>query len=281
MIAFHSAFFDTFVNIQPLDSIPLWSLVLIVAAILIAALEGGYRVGQWRHRRAPGEKEQPVGAIVGSILGLLALVLGFTFSMAAMRFDSRRQAVLNEANAIGTTYLRTRVLPEPQGSASAALLREYVELRIVPESWNPRNDRMSETIARSVELQMLLWDQAELAAAEAPNQITALYIESLNSVIDLHADRIHVAIRSRIPFVIWCSLFVITLIGMSAVGYQAGLSQTRRSPATLALVVTFAVVLMLILDLDRSQEGLLNVSQQALIDVQEMMSEPSPQDPAN
>lgn len=261
-------------NTQPLDWIPLWLLVVLVATILIGALEAGYRLGRWRHRRAPDEKEQPVGAMVGSILGLLALVLGFTFSLAAMRFDSRRQAVLNEANAIGTTYLRTRMLPDSDGGMSAELLREYVDLRIVPDGWDPNTDSMGETIARAEEIQMLLWRQAEFAAEEAPNDITALYVDSLNNVIDLHAERIHVAIRSRIPFVIWGSLFVITLIGMSAVGYQAGLSQTRRSPATLALVVAFAVVLMLILDLDRSQEGLLNVSQQALIDVQQMMAAP-------
>lgn len=259
-------------NTQPLDYIPLWILVFLVAAILVAALEGAFRLGYWRHGRIPGEKEQPVGAMVGSILGLLALVLGFTFSMAAQRFDTRRQAVLNEANAIATTYLRSRLLPEPEGSASAALLREYIDVRIVPTDVT----ELPAAIARAEELHQLLWAQADSAAEKAPNDITGLFIESLNNVIDLHAERIHVGIRSRIPFVIWSCLFVITLIGMTAVGYQAGLSQTNRTPATLALVLAFAVVLMLILDLDRSQEGLLRVSQQALIDVQRMMDSPSP-----
>ena len=94
------------------------------------ALEGGYRLGRWRHDRPAEEKETPVGAMVGSILGLLAFLLAFTFGMAATRFEARRQAVLDEANAIGTTYLRARLLPEPQRTESAKLLREYVDVRI-------------------------------------------------------------------------------------------------------------------------------------------------------
>src|SRR5688572_29363757 len=96
----------------PLDALPLWGVLLAAVAVLWVALEIGYRMGTWRLQRSSGEKEQPVGAMVGSILGLLALVLGFTFSLAASRFEARREAVLEEANAIGTTYLRARLLPE-------------------------------------------------------------------------------------------------------------------------------------------------------------------------
>ena len=115
---------------EPLDFVPLWAVFLATGALLWLAMEGGYRIGRWRHARIVDEKEQPVGAMVASILGLVALVLGFTFSLAASRFDARRMAVLEEANAIGTTYLRARLLPEPQRSEVARLLREYVEVRI-------------------------------------------------------------------------------------------------------------------------------------------------------
>src|SRR4051812_25092055 len=115
---------------EPLDVLPLWVLVLIFGFALWAALEAGYRCGRWRHARMPDEQVQQVGAIVASILGLLALVLGFTFSFAASRFDARRQAVLEEANAIGTTYLRTRLLPPEIGDKSAKALQEYVDVRL-------------------------------------------------------------------------------------------------------------------------------------------------------
>jgi hypothetical protein len=100
---------------EPLDVIPLWALFFLSAAFLWLAIECGYRLGQWRHARNPDEKEQPVGAMVASILGLVALVFGFTFRLAASRFDARRMAVLEEANAIGTAFLRARLLPEPGG----------------------------------------------------------------------------------------------------------------------------------------------------------------------
>src|SRR5262245_27036868 len=107
---------------EPLDYVPLWLLLPLAAVFLALAMEGGYRLGKWRKSTTPDEREQPVGAIVASILALLALVLGFTFSLAAMRFDARREAVLAEANAIGTTYLRAGMLPEPERKEVARLL---------------------------------------------------------------------------------------------------------------------------------------------------------------
>jgi hypothetical protein len=103
--------------------------------------------------------------------------------------------------------------------------------------------------------------------------MTSLFIQSLNEMIDLHAKRVQVAARSRIPLSIWVGLFTLALLGMAAVGYQSGLAATRRSPAMLGLVLAFAGVLYLIADLDRGQEGFLVVSQQALIDVQKSMQE--------
>src|SRR5690242_6613138 len=106
---------------MPLDAVPL--SVLFVAVILLcwAAQEGGYRFGQWRHARAADEKESPVGAMIGSILGLLAFMLAFTFGMAASRFDTRKEALLEEANAVSATYLRAQLLPESQRSEVARL----------------------------------------------------------------------------------------------------------------------------------------------------------------
>jgi hypothetical protein len=258
---------------EPLDAIPQWGLFLLSAAFLWIALEAGYRIGRWRHERISDEKEQPVGAMVASILGLLALVLGFTFSLAASRFDARRMAVLEESNAIGTTYLRTRLLPEPERSELAGLLREYAEVRVR----GTQAGQTAEAITRSESLHELLWTQATAAAAKDPGSImTGLFIQSLNEVIDLHAKRVMVGLRSRIPVVIWAGLFGLAILGMTAVGYQAGLSATRRSPAMLALVLGFAVVLLLISDLDRGQDGLLRIGQQAMIDLQRSMQPTGP-----
>ena len=255
-------------QVSILDAIPIWGLPAIAVALLAAGVEAGYRYGRWRHARRPDEKDQPVGAMVGSTLGLLALVLGFTFSMAAGQFEARRQAVLEEANAVGTTYLRARLLPDPQRSEVEKLLREYVDVRIA----GVRDGNIEEALARSEAIHELLWNQASTAAQKNPNSVmVGVFIQSLNNVIDLHEKRIHVGIRTRIPLVIWVCLIGMAMCSMAAVGYQSGLSGTIRSPAMLGLVLTFSVVLFLIADLDRNQEGLLRVSQQSLINVQRTM----------
>jgi hypothetical protein len=211
--------------------------------------------------------------MVASILGLLALVLGFTFSIAASRFEARRQSILEEANAVGTTYLRARLLPNPQRGEIEKLLRDYVDMRIQGVT----EGKVEEVVTHSEEIHGLLWAQAAAAAEQNPNSIMiGVFVQSLNDVIDLHAKRVMVGIRSRIPTVIWGGLFGLALLGMASVGYQAGLSTSRRTPAMLVLVLAFAVVLSLIADLDRGREGFLQVSQQSLIDLQQTMQSSPP-----
>jgi hypothetical protein len=258
---------------QPLDFLPLSVLFAGYIVLLLASMEGGYRLGRWRVAHAAGEKEQTVGAMVASILGLVALVLGFTFSLAASRFDARRMAVLEESNAVGTTYLRAQMLPEPERAEIARILREYVEVRI----HGANVDQVEKAVAQSEALHTQLWTQAASAAAKDNHSIiTGIFIQSLNDVIDLHAKRVLVGTRSRIPLVIWIGLYTLAMLGMAAVGYQAGLSAARRSPAMLGLVMAFSVVLLLIADLDRGQEGLLRISQQSMVDLRTSIQSADP-----
>jgi hypothetical protein len=159
-------------------------------------------------------------------------------------------------------------LPEPERSEVARLLREYVAVRIEAA----QEGKSEQAIVRSEELHELLWDHAAAAAEKDSGSImTGVFIQSLNNLIDMHAKRVLVGLRSRIPIVIWTGVFGLALLGMSAVGYQSGLSATTRSPAMIGLVLAFAVVLHLIADLDRGQEGLLRVGQQAMVDLQKSM----------
>lgn len=249
---------------EPLDWIPLWLFLPLATAIGWLAVEGGYRFGRWRHARVTDEKDAPVAAMVASILGLLAFMLTFTFSLAAVRFEARRQAILEEANAIGTTYLRARLLPEPQKSEIMSLLREYTELRAL----HMNEPELAEVLTRSGELHEQLWKRTVAVADNNPESImTGLFIQSLNQMIDMHSRRILVGLRSRIPFSIWLILFGLAFTGMASVGYQAGLSGTRRSPEMPILTLAFAAVFFLIIDLDRAHEGFLHISQQTMIDL--------------
>jgi hypothetical protein len=256
----------------PLDLLPIWGVFLATMAVVLLAVEGGFRLGQYRRRRSEQEDRPPVGEMVAATLALLAFMLAFTFGLAASRFDVRRGLVVDEANAIGTTYLRAGLLPEPHRSDVRSLLREYVDVRL--EAVQP--GKLSQSIGRSEELHARLWAHAVAVGEKNPGSIVVgLFIASLNEVIDLHAKRLALGVRNRIPGTIWAALSFVAIIGTSVMGYHAGLAGSGRSLALLALVLAFSAVVTLIADLDRPQEGLLRVSQQTMIDVQKTLAAPS------
>src|SRR5215475_10613746 len=139
----------------PLDALPLWGLFLAILLLVLLSVEGGYRLGKYRRSRSEEEKEAPVGAMVGATLGLLAFMLAFTFGLAASRFDTRRQVLLDEANAIGTTYLRAGILPERREEIRT-LLRNYVNTRLDAVQSN----NITEGIRQSENIQNEVWTHA-------------------------------------------------------------------------------------------------------------------------
>ena len=250
-----------------IDYLPLWTILPLTIAVALLSVELGYRVASNRRNRSQEEKESPVSGMVGATLGLLAFMLAFTFGLAGSRFEDRRQVVLSEANAIGTTYLRAAMLPEPMRTEARDLLREYVDVRL--EAVQP--GKLDQALARSDELHNDLWSLAVAATEKDRSPITALFIQSLNEVIDLHAKRVMAGLRSRVPNVIWMVLYVLAILAMVMLGYHSGLVHSRRSIAVLALVLGFSSVLYLIADLDRPVEGTLLVSQQSMIDLRRSM----------
>ena len=253
-----------------IDVLPLWALFIVILSVVLLSVELGYRLGKYRRSHREEEKEAPLGTMVGATLGLLAFILAFTFGLAAQRFDTRRQVLLDEANAIGTTYLRAGTLPE-RGEEVRHLLRDYVGVRLEAM----KSGKVAEGIRRSEDIQQKIWGEAENVGKKNPNSIVVgLFIQSLNQIIDLHAARMQAGLRSRIPGAIWLGLFAVASLSLAAMGYHAGISGTRRSLAVVAVAITFAVVIELIADLDRPQEGILRVSQQALLDAQRSMTPP-------
>ncbi len=223
----------------PLDALPLWGLFLAIVALVLMSDRGWLPSGELPTQPIQQEKEAPVGAMVGSTLGLLAFFLAFTFGFAANRFDMRRQVLLDEANAIGTTYLRAGMLPDRREEIRV-LLRDYVDTRLNAV----QSGRIAEGIRQSEQLQEQLWTQAVALGETHPTSIVVgLFVQSLNEVIDLHAKRVAVGVRNRIPGVIWVALFAIAVLSLTAMGYHAGLAATSRSPAVLVVAFTFSAVI--------------------------------------
>jgi hypothetical protein len=257
--------------IGPLDYLPLWAVFVITLVVVLGAIEAGFWLGARKRSRAEQAQKAPVGEIVGAMLGLLALLLAFTFSLAASRFDTRRGLVLDEANALGTTWLRAGLLPEPQRANIRKLLREYLEVRLGAIE----SGLIQQGITRSEELQQQLWaEAAALGERQSGSIMVGLFITSLNELIDLHAKRVMFGLRTRIPPSIWAALYFVALFAMGAMGYHTGLVGARRSLAILPPALTFSVVLLLIADLDRPREGMFKVSQQSLADLRSLMDNP-------
>jgi len=240
-----------------------YSLLAIFPASLVLILgagEVGNRLGERAARRgAPG-----VATLEAAILGLLALMIGFTFSMALSRFEARRDGVVVEAAAIGTTALRARLLPAPHNRESVKLLRDYVQLRLELSRHPVSQQQLNAVIARSNALQEALWQQARAAAAKDAGMVpTGLFMQSLNEMIDDQEKRL-AAFSNRLPLIIVIALYGVSIVAIGFAGYGSGIESKRtRLPVYLTGILVAAMVL-LIQDIDRPGAGFIKVSQQPM-----------------
>jgi hypothetical protein len=258
---------------QALDTYPLLGILVVFAIAALVAYEVGFRLGRWWQERTPDKKEEgPAGVIVGSLLALMAFLLAITMGMASDRYDTRRGLVLAEANSIGTTYLRAGFLPSPQAETTRELLREYVPLRIVtPET----SAMVAARLERSDEIHGELWTIfEEVARTAGSSDLLALYGESLNETIDLNTSRVTAGLYARVPETVVLLLLGGTLLALGMVGYSAGLAGKRSVFSAVVLAIALGAVLMLVIDMDRAQDGFLRTGQQPLIDLQQDIGPP-------
>lgn len=256
---------------QAIDYLPLWVFFFAVVFIALACTEGGYRLGDWRRKKLKHESDAPLATVVASTLGLLAFMLGFTFNVALSRFDERRVAVLDDANDIGTTYLRANFIEQPQREQIKKLLREYVQVRV---RGIVAGTEIDNPVIKSESIQNQLWTAATTVAREHPTPVTALFIGALNDTIDMHSKRVDIDINARVPMPVWLVLFAVSILSMVGVGYYFGLANNRSWAETLILVATFSLVMYLVADLERPNEGTIKASQQPMLDLQKKIGLP-------
>lgn len=261
---------EDLLRLQFLDSIPTWGLYIGAVLLLLLASEVGYRLGRLIQRYRPDRAEASVGALNGATLALMAFLLAFVTSSAVSNFTDRREAVVAEANAIGTTYLRAGYLPDPESMESRQLLREYVDQRLEALDM----DKTIQAIARSEEIHTELWALAENLAKEDSSPTLALYLSALNEVIDLHTNRINVALVMRMPYSLLVAVFGMAMLALLLVGVHAGYAEKRNPIALVAFILTVSIVFLLIVDMNRGDSGILRVSQQAMIDLQRQINLP-------
>jgi hypothetical protein len=236
-------------------------------ALMMAATEAGYRLGRKSEANLPESTKSQISTVEAALLGVLALLLGFTMSMAVSRFEIRKQLVLEEADAIGTSILRAQLLAPPAGPEIMGLLRQYVNLRVQYGSAGSDFARLQQLNTQTAHLQMELWNRTNAYAQQNPNPVTVgLLLQSLNQMFDLGEAR-WMAFQNHVPESVIYVNAAVGLLSAMLVGYSFGVSGRRNIFSMCVLAVSITLVLAVIIDLDRPRSGFIRGSQQPMVDL--------------
>lgn len=261
------------VTTASLDSVSLTGLVLLLLLVFGLAVEIGYRAHRLfgRADSAADGNASDESLVLSTALLLLALLLGFTFSMALARFDARRAEVIREANDIGTAWLRAGLVAGPAGKALQDRLASYAETRIAENDGRydaaAAEEQRRIKRAKGAALRHEIW--ALTAAAIAPEPATAQaasLVASVNAVIDTATTR-EAAIDARVPVQVIMLLIVYSTMSAFLLGYVLGAYGSHHRVATAVLFLLLSLTIVLIIDLDRPKHGAIRVSQTPMIDL--------------
>lgn len=243
------------------------SVVIAVGLFLLIMLanEIAYRFARRSAAIADPGLTTQTNAIQAGILGLLALLLGFSFNMALQRFDARSTAAIEEANAIGTVWLRTALLPEQYATETGSLLSDYVDIRLTGGAIDMAQPaRRDEIAAQTLQLQARLWTVVtDAAASDLPPSKAGLVVQALNEMIDAYSRR-QAQLDKHVPEVVLLLLFVIFVVSGSILGAASGLGGGRPLLATVSMSALIVLVIFIVIDLDRPRRGLIQVDQSSM-----------------
>ncbi|MEE4317514.1 MAG: hypothetical protein V2I74_11095 [Erythrobacter sp.] len=252
----------------------LWQIALLLfGGMVISAVAGlaARRLPALVFDRTEGEANDAF--IVSAVLGLLALLLGFTFSLALSRYEDRREMVLQEANAIGTAYLRAQLIDEPQRARVSAILVEYADNRLALAG--RIDDRFEQRMAKNDQLLVELWAHtARTPETSGANPVTSLFIASVNEVIDLDAARKN-ARAAKVPSAVYAVLMIYMMATAAFLGYSLVGMSTRI--AAVGLFLLFSISMLLIVDIDRPLVGMLREQQKPMEDLLAFFASASPE----
>lgn len=233
-----------------------WSLAaftLLLFIVQFVAQELGQWIGRRQRKRVEG-KTEGVGVVVGGMLGLLAFVLALTLNFASGRFTERRAGSLEEANAIGTAWLRAQAIQDPRGKEIAQLLEDCTKLRIEFIQAGRDQTLLEQLNRRTNAMQSKMWGYVAGIVRDQPNPISAALQASLNDVFDMTtAERFAFAFRLP-PEMVWL-LLGLALLSMAALGYQLGLTGKPVRLLVVLLTATWTLVIVDILDLAAPRLG--------------------------
>ena len=240
---------------------------------MLLLLELGRRIGGRRLAQDPEGARAGVGAVEGATYGLLGLLIAFTFSGAAARFDARRQLMVEEANDIGTAYLRLDLLPAEARDRLREMFRLYLDSRVDTYRKLPDVRAAEAEFARSLALQGEIWTLAVAAARAEPPSTSTLFLPALNQMIDITTTQL-TATRMHPPKVIFVMLGTLALVSSLLAGFGMAGSKRRSWLHLVAYAAINAGVAYVILDLEYPRLGLIRVDSfdQVLVELRQSMS---------
>ncbi|ULQ54110.1 DUF4239 domain-containing protein [Flavihumibacter fluvii] len=255
-----------------IQDIPVWVVAIATIIIVLLFIEFGYKMGFSVVKRIEAEKESPVSIISGAILGLLSFMLAFIFGILFNRYEARKELVRSESLAIRKVWLRSDFLQEPYRGKAVNLLNEYIDLRVSSIESGDK-DMILKAVKKSELIHVELWNIAVVSSRkDFYSNVDALFIESLNGIIDIHDMRVARGVQSRTPTGLWIGLYAILFLGMFSIGYQTAIVHSKRSLSTVILALAFSVMFIILAYLDHPNDGFFKVSQQPLINLQATMS---------
>jgi hypothetical protein len=242
---------------------------------MLLFLEIGRRIAIRRQKEDSGTAGEGIGAVDGAVFALLGLLIAFTFSGASSRFDTRRQLIVEETNSIGTAYLRLDLLPADAQSALRESFRRYLDARIEVYRKLPDVAAAKAHLAKADELQKQIWRQA-VAASRAEGALPAasiLLLPALNAMIDITTTRT-MATLMHPPAIVFVMLFALALAASLLAGYGMTGSKVRSRFHMLGFALVMAFAVYVILDIEYPRLGLIRVDafDQALVDLRQSMN---------
>lgn len=244
------------------------AIVVILFLLIIFCNEIGFRTGRFIQSRTDNEVKTLTGSIQASVLGLLALLLGFTFSMSMQRYDDRSIALIDETNAIGTAVLRVQLLPDEYQEVATRLFQEYIRLRVVIGKLDlTKLEERSVYNKKIAALQSELWKLAISATnVDSRPVATGAFVNSLNDLIDSQGKR-NALLQMHVPEVILILLSIVFISSGGIMGYSAGLSGQRIFAPILLVSLLITLIVFIIIDLDRPKRGLIQINQSIMIEL--------------
>ncbi len=233
-------------------------IALLMLAALLAACEGGYRLGLAREG-APDSLRALMSGTGAAMLGLLGLLLGFALSMAIARWDTRRDVIIRESNAIGTLSLRAGLLEEPMRGRLREALRAYSSARIAMGGSRNRPDELRAARRESEALHEVIWSVVESAnRPSTANATLAALIGAANELIDLHELRL-ASVENHLPPGLFALLLALGALSVAFLAWSFGAASHRGRVPMLLLALLIGAVLLLIMDVNRPQRGAIAV----------------------